>query len=83
MMIRADNSGISRIFQYFNRTSLNGHFICKSDDLSESDGRQQSPGRVNQCVILCQDILNIVQEKYNCEDNSLLEEKVEKLWKLL
>lgn len=47
------------------------------------DGKQQSPGMVNQCVILCQDILNIVQEKYSCEDNSLLEEKVERLWKLL
>lgn len=45
--------------------------------------KQQNLGMVNQCVILCQDILNIVQEKYSCEDNSLLEEKVGKLWNLL
>ncbi len=51
--------------------------------LSESDRKQQDPGIVSQCVVLCQDILNIVQEKYSCEDNSLLEEKVEKLWKIL
>lgn len=45
--------------------------------------KQQSPEIVSQCVILCQDILNIAEEKYRCEDNSLLEEKVEKLWKIL
>ena len=47
------------------------------------DEKQHDPGRMNQCIIQCQDILNIVQEKYSCEDNSLLEEKVEKLWKIL
>ena len=47
------------------------------------DGKQQDPGMMGQCVVLCQDILNIVQEKYSCEENSILEEKVEKLWKIL
>lgn len=51
--------------------------------LSECDEKKQSVGMVNKCVTLCQDILNIVQEKYSCEDNSLLEEKVEELWKIL
>ena len=51
--------------------------------LSEGDRKQQSPGMVSQYVVICQDILNIVQEKYSCEDNSMLEEKVEKLWKIL
>lgn len=51
--------------------------------LSKGDGKRQDIEMVSQCVILCQDILNIIQEKYNCEDNSLLEEKVEKLWKRL
>lgn len=44
---------------------------------------KQNVGMVNRCITLCQDILNIVKEKYSCEDNSLLEEKVEKLWKVL
>lgn len=47
------------------------------------DEKQQNPEMVGQCVVLCQDILNIVEEKYSCEDNSLLNEKVEKLWKVL
>lgn len=51
--------------------------------LSGGDRKQQGPGMVSQCVVICQDILNIVQEKYSCEDNSTLEEKVEKLWKIL
>lgn len=51
--------------------------------LFENDGKQQGIEKVNQCVNKCQKILNIVQEKYSCEDNSLLEEKVEELWKLL
>ncbi len=51
--------------------------------LSGGDRKQQSPEMVSQCVVICQDILNIVQEKYSCEDNSMLEEKVEKLWKIL
>ena len=51
--------------------------------LSGGDRKQQGPGMVSQCVVICQDILNIVQEKYSCEDNSMLEEKVEKLWKIL
>ncbi len=39
--------------------------------LSVGDGKkQQNPGMVSQCVVLCQDILNIVQEKYSCEDNA-------------
>lgn len=48
-----------------------------------SDGKQRGPRVVCQCAVLCQDIFNIVQEKYSCEDNSLLEEKVEELWNLL
>lgn len=48
-----------------------------------SDGKQRGPGVVCQCAVLCQDIFNVVQEKYSCEDNSLLEEKVEELWNLL
>ena len=51
--------------------------------LSQNDGRQQIPEMAGQCAVLCQDILNIVREKYSCEDNSLLEERVEKLWKIL
>lgn len=51
--------------------------------LLQGDGKQQGFEMVGQCVVLCQDILNIVLEKYSCEDNSLLEEKVEKLWKIL
>ena len=51
--------------------------------LSGGDRKQQGPVMVSQCVVICQDILNIVQEKYSCEDNSMLEEKVEKLWKIL
>lgn len=47
------------------------------------DEKQHSPEMVNRCVVLCQDILKIAEEKYSCEDNSLLEEKVEKLWKIL
>lgn len=47
------------------------------------DKKQQNPEMISQCVILCQDILNIVEEKYSSEDNSMLEEKVEKLWKML
>lgn len=47
------------------------------------DKKQQSPEMVSRCAVLCQDILNIAEEKYSCEDNSLLEEKVEKLWKIL
>lgn len=47
------------------------------------DEKQQNPEMVSRCAVLCQDILNIVEEKYSCEDNSLLEEKVEKLWKKL
>ena len=51
--------------------------------LSEGDRKQQSPGMVSQYVVICQDILNIVQEKYSCEDNSMLEENEEELrWKL-
>lgn len=51
--------------------------------LSGGDRKQQDPGMASQCVVICQDILNIVHEKYSCEDNSMLEEKVEKLWKIL
>ena len=40
--------------------------------LSGGDRKQQGPGMVSQCVVICQDILNIVQEKYSCEDNSML-----------
>lgn len=47
------------------------------------DEKQQNPEMMSRCAVLCQDILNIVEEKYSCEDNSLLEEKVEKLWKIL
>lgn len=47
------------------------------------DEKQPSSEMVSRCVVLCQDILNIAEEKYSCEDNSLLEEKVEKLWKIL
>lgn len=47
------------------------------------DEKQQNPEMVSRCVVLCQDILNIAEEKYSCEDNCLLEEKVEKLWKIL
>lgn len=48
-----------------------------------SNGKQQGPGVVCQHAVLCQDILNIVQEKYSCEDNSQLERKVEELWNVL
>lgn len=48
-----------------------------------SNESKQNLGMVGQCVTQCQDILNIVQEKYSCEDNSLLEEKVEGLWRIL
>lgn len=51
--------------------------------LFERNENQQNLELMNQCVTLCQDILNIAQEKYSCEDNSLLEEKVKKLWKVL
>lgn len=51
--------------------------------LSGNNGSKQNLGLVNQCIATCQDILNIVLEKYSCEDNSLLEEKVKKLWKIL
>lgn len=51
--------------------------------LFQGDGKQHGLETVGQCVVLCQDILNIIQEKYSCEDNSLLEERVEKLWKIL
>ena len=51
--------------------------------LSGSNESKQNLGMVGQCVTQCQDILNIVLEKYSCEDNSLLEEKVKKLWKAL
>ena len=51
--------------------------------LFESDGKQQGPGVVCQRAVLCQDILNIVEEKYSCEDNSQLERKVEELWNIL
>ena len=51
--------------------------------LSGGDGKRQAPGMVSQYVVICQDILNIVQEKYSCEDNSMLEENEEELrWKL-
>ncbi len=51
--------------------------------LSGNSGRWQNPEMVGRCAVLCQDILNIIEEKYSCEDNSLLEEKVEKVWGLL
>lgn len=51
--------------------------------LFQGDGKQQGVEMVGQCVVLCQDILNIIQEKYSCEDNTPLEEKVENLWKIL
>lgn len=51
--------------------------------LFKDDEKRKDRKMVNPCVvILCQDILNII-EKYRCEDNSMLEEKVEGLWKLL
>ncbi len=51
--------------------------------LFQDNKKNQSPEITSQCAILCQDILNVIQEKYSCEDNSILEEKVEKLWNLL
>lgn len=64
------------------KSDLNLSEYCRAL-LSGGDGKQQDPGMVSQCAILCQDILNIVQEKYSCEDDSMLEEKVERLWKIL
>lgn len=51
--------------------------------LFQGDEKQQGLETVGQCAVLCQDILNIIQEKYSCEDNSMLEERVEKLWRIL
>lgn len=51
--------------------------------LSGDSKKRQSPELVNRCSVLCQDILNVVKEKYSCEENSLLEEKVKELWRLL
>lgn len=52
--------------------------------LFKDDEKRKNRKMVNPCVvILCQDILNIIEEKYRCEDNGVLEEKVEGLWKLL
>ena len=67
---RAKRSGLDR--SKYVRTLLFG-----------SNESKQNLGMVGRCVTLCQDILNIVQEKYSCEDNSLLKEKVKKLWEAL
>lgn len=64
------------------KSNLNLSEYCRAL-LFGSDKKQQSPGMVSQCAVLCQDILNIIQEKYSCEDNDMLEEMVERLWKIL
>lgn len=64
------------------KSDLNLSEYCRAQ-LFGGDGKQQDPVMVSQCVVLCQDILNIVQEKYSCEDNDMLEEKMERLWKIL
>lgn len=60
--------------------SLSEYIRIKLFDDKEKRG---CPEMVASCAVLCQDILNIITEKYRCEDNALLEEKVEELWKFL
>lgn len=80
--IRLSQTEKKRLKRKAIKSDMNLSEYCRAQ-LFGGDEKQQSPGMVSQCAVLCQDILNIVQEKYSCEDNNMLEEKVEKLWKIL
>lgn len=80
--IRLSQTEKKRLKRKAIKSDMNLSEYCRAQ-LFGGDEKQQSPGMVSQCAVLCQDILNIVQEKYSCEDNSILEEKVERLWKIL
>jgi len=46
-----------------------------------SDGKTSS--KAIQVAVLCQDIVTYVEEKYICEDNIELSERMKKIWEVL
>lgn len=44
---------------------------------------EKSSTRVGELIVLCEDIYNHIQEKYVCEDDTILEERMNELWKCL
>lgn len=51
--------------------------------LLEKDNRKCDFDMLCTCAALCQDILNYIEEKYDCAENEVLKEMVDKLWELL
>lgn len=50
--------------------------------LSKGKGNVSS-NKLSMSVVLCQDIVTYVQERYACEDDTELEERIDKLWNIL
>lgn len=51
--------------------------------IKEGKKKEKIKKELAQCIVLCQDIVEYVQEKYDCSENEILEEMVEKLWEKL
>lgn len=50
--------------------------------LLEKNKKNEIVGKLSISITKLQDILNYIEEKYDCEDNEILREMVEELWKI-
>jgi len=51
--------------------------------LKEGNRREKNNKRSAECIVLCQEIVEYVKEKYDCADNEILERMVDKAWEKL
>ncbi len=51
--------------------------------IQEGKRKQKAKKELVQCLVLCQDIVGYVREKYDCPENEVLVEMVDKAWEKL
>lgn len=51
--------------------------------IQEGRKKQKAKKELAQCLVLCQDIVGYIREKYDCPENEILVEMVDKAWEKL
>lgn len=51
--------------------------------IMQKKSNAEPSSKVSTAVVLCQDIVTYVQEKYGCEDDEELSRRADKLWEIL
>lgn len=51
--------------------------------IQEGKKKDKMNKELAQCMVICQNIVEYVQEKYDCSENEVLKEMIEKAWEKL